>query len=772
MATKHEYRSSTAGAEREHHRASPWHQAMRFLGLFLSPLVGVLAAWLIHLWIGGIHLHSDRGTLDQGGHALLWLILTLVFILGSTGLITWLAWEFAGHRKLALRSSLAGSVALVGLFFGLNVAIGPNWRAAGCFLIVAWAVAVVWSIARLDVTRNDKQSEGREDTFLEKVGLKDWMSRKVTHDVDEHGDPLSTTVHFQHAAGDTAEKLSEAVPAFESVSASPSGLSYSTPTDRADRSSVTVMHQDPLARGIPIPDLPYEGGSIIQPLLVGKYANGQWVWAKLAGDPDGKNAHSPTSYLQMGMNRTGKTQSAESVTLTDVISRRDVVIFYANKAKGVQDVRCLIPGVEAAVIADDTSGTGMYREAIRQIKRMMTYRQRVLGEFGIHEWNPEQCWDNPRWRTDASGQRVQMERMPFLICHFAEADALLEEDRGDATYIVSKGLSLGVATGWSLQRADATKMPTGLRYNLGTSWCFGVGDSDSATMALSDWVVKAGAHPERWGQRKPGYFYFEGLGIDESLFVVPARGFAEGPNGTRLRDELLARNMRNGPRMAKLDRGSAMATGVPGEQSWWDQIVQSTDELRDRLLRTDEPQTDPQPAPQMAPQPVPDDEPQTDDEDDAEMRREMEEEMRETTEVEGVELYPKEGGARFEDADAVVAPARPEDHLSWDDPKPGARDRAAALTELARVLRVLMDREDLRDPADPSGNTVIVSATLLYETAQFRSRPWYSDALIQMANGRLPAGDCPTDLILTAAPDLGMSAGKYRLQRPTSGHIE
>ena len=182
MATRTESRGATsAAAEREHHRGSPWHQAARFLGLFLSPFVGLFAAWLIHLWIGGVHLHSGAGRLDQGSHALLWLVGTLAFILGATVLISWLAWDFAEHRKTSLRASLAGSVALVGAFFALNVALGPGWRSSGVFIIATWAVAVVWSIARLDVTRNDKRTDEKQgDDFLEKHDLKGWRATSAS----------------------------------------------------------------------------------------------------------------------------------------------------------------------------------------------------------------------------------------------------------------------------------------------------------------------------------------------------------------------------------------------------------------------------------------------------------------------------------------------------------------------------------------------------------------------------------------------------------------
>lgn len=764
-----------AAAEREHHRTNLWAQLARFIGLFFSPGLGLFAAWLIHLWAAGLHIHKGPINWDVNTPRGMPTVVAIVMALGTVWMAS-KAGHFAEHRTNHVRNALVTSVYIVGLMFAIGVGVGPSYVWTGLFFIATWAVAVLWSIARLDVARNDKRGDEKTEGPKWLEAIKDWRDRKVSRQADEHGEPLSTTVEFQHAPGGTKEELDELVPSFESASGSPAGLSYTTPDDRADRSSITIMHKDPLADGVALPPLPHVGGSIMQPMLVGKYANGGWVWAHLAGDPTGENRWSPTSYMHMGMNRTGKTQSAESVTLTDVISRRDVAILYLNKAKGVQDIRCVIPGIEAAVIADgDEASVGLYREAIKQIKRIMNYRQRQLGLFGIHEWNAAQCWDSPPWRTNPdTGKREQMERMPFLICHFAEADAILMDAPTDATYIVSKGLSLGISTGWSLQRADATKMPTGLRYNLGTAWCFGCGDSDSATMALSDWVVKAGAHPERWGQRKPGYFYFEGLGIDEKNFVVPARGFGKTEDGRKLREVLLERNLQNAPRMAKLDRGSAMATGdptKPNEPSWWDATAKATDELRERLLRmteSDLPQDDPQTeTANLTATAVTDD-----DEEEAQVRREVRDELRETAEVEGVELYPQdEDGTRgkFGDSAKPLPTFDPRDELSWDDPLPAPRDRRAALVEFARTLDELFEIPELRDPSDPTGNTVIVTAGQIRERYKYRSRPFYSETLNGLTAGTITRDECPTDKILTLATDLAPT-GKYRIQRPSAGN--
>ena len=543
------------------------HQPNRFLGLFLAPFAGLLTAWLIHVWTLGVNLHWGRlSWVVQASHAAPFVAVSV--ITAATVGLSVLSWKFAAHRDRTKQGSLAGSVGTLGILFAINVGTGPHYWWSGLFILAGWAVAVIWSLVRLDVARNDKSNgDDHEDGFLERAGLKGWKARKVRPVHDERGEQIATEVEFQHAEGDTVDQLQDAVPRFESASAAPAGMSRATETDRADRSRLTVLHVDPLADVIKLPDPTAPGGSVADPagLRTGTYSNGHPVLSYIAGT---RNV-TPSSYLFMGMTRTGKT-TTENALLVDVQTRRDAVILYLNKAKGLQDVRPIIAGVEACVLADEAEQAGLYKEAFRQVKAIMAYRQGMLARFGIDAWSAE-CFASPPWRTDENGRRVQMEPMPFLIVHVGEADAILDRSGAEAVFLASKGLSLGVCTGWSLQRADHLSMPTGLRYNLGTAWCFGVGDNDSAEFALTTHVLKAGAHPEKWRQSKPGYFYFQGLGVDEEMFPVHARSAGIGANGEKITAAILTRSLEWAPRMAKLDSGSVAATN-----GWWEKTVAET----------------------------------------------------------------------------------------------------------------------------------------------------------------------------------------------------
>jgi hypothetical protein len=784
MSTRSEYRSSSAAAEREHHRGNPWHQAARFVGLFLAPFAGLLAAWLIHVWIGGVHLHSDRGDLDLGNHAIWWFIGTMVFVLAASGLITWLAWEFAEHRKTALRASLAGSVALVGAMFALNVALGAGWRSAGSFIISTWAVAALWSVARLDVTRNDKRTDGeRAEGFWERLGVDRNTKLKAKVAYDEHtGEAVRIDVDVAHAPGESADVFREGgLTTMESAAAAPRGMSsVSGDSDRADRSTVSIPLVDPFKRPSFVGPLSAPGRSIGEWTTVADYANGRPARFTIG---NGVHTPTPTSYGLIGMTRAGKT-GTETEMLTDWGSRRDWVCLYLNQAKGLQDARAVMPILEAMMIADDEQRARSDTQvAVKQIRAIMAYRQHQLSDFSVSAWSPR-CADADESkrpsRRNGTG-RIYMESMPMLTMHIGEADSLLSNDRigDDVVFIGSKGLSLGVNVGISLQKPDFRSMPTNLRSQIGLWFVHGLAQSDDEEYIIETSLRKSGVNPGQWGQRKPGQHYMIGTNVeDESLYSVAlktrfivgsetddrGRPYSFDERNDRFMAEMLRRNIQSAPTQARLDRGSSGATG-----GWWDEQVARAAELRSATPPTANPQ--PQTAtpveayvpPAFRGRPQPD---VADDAPTAEETQEMHEEAANVTEVEGIELYPDGEGA---DVDLTWEPTSLPDPAPEDDPlydpedeRPRPQSRAEAIEALADALEELLADPDLRDPRDPEA--VIIGPGMVYERYRFLSRPWFSAELSALAQGE---SDLAGRFVLTLAEDLGIRKGKYRL-RPVS----
>lgn len=745
-------------------------QHVPFVGLFLSPFAGLLLAWLIHAYVQGVSLDWGPISWHLSGSSAALVVVSCLISVGAIGLGV-SGYHFADHRKPFLRWNLAVSAALLTFLFAISIGVGPHrWWSFG-FVLFAWYVAGVWSMARLRVTRNDKrESDGEEkETILDKLGWKGFGFKVREQVLDpESGELERTEIDVTHAPGETVERVQAGVPGAESYVGAPPGMSRAVrDPNHAGRSTLTFVHRDILDRRAPYGPPSFPGGSISDPLIFARYDTGHPVWCHIGGGP----GFPPSGYGFMGMTRTGKTWG-ENQMLTELITRRDVVILYINQAKGAQDVAPIIAGVEATVIASgdaaSDAGVGEYKAGLEMVKRIITYRQAQLARFGEQAWHPG-CFSSPPTRRRSDGTIEKMEPMPALVVHVGEADSILERAGDLGIYVASKGLSCGVIAGWSLQRASAESMPTGLRFNVGTWWVFGCGDEYSAGFALTDSVLKAGAHPEEWKQRKPGYHYFYGMGIDESLFPVPAR-----TNSGESQEDLLIRMSRRcmdfAPQMARLDRGSANATGAPGEPgNRWDLLVEQTDRLRQIYLGGEDANvtaSDRNPGPQTQPAGpatfTVGDNVAGEDADTLTATAEFDDEVRSVTEVEGVELYPQFSDDPSAGRDDLPAPPDPADDLVFDEGKPAAASRGEAVRALHAALRQLMADPDFRDPADPTGSTAIIQVDDIYSRFPYRSRPWFSGELTKMANGEQTP---PPALSLERHPDFPPTAAKYRLKR-------
>jgi hypothetical protein len=416
----------------------------------------------------------------------------------------------------------------------------------------------------------------------------------------------------------------------------------------------------------------------------------------------------------------------------------------------------------------------------------MIYRQQQLARFAVSAWSPRCCDPDPDRRPTAivGGRRVPMEPMPFLTAHFGEADSILASGRlaGLAGHIASKGLSLGINSGWSLQRPDWKAMPTDLRANIGLWFVHGMNSTDEEEFILDTEVRMAGASPGKWGQRKPGQHYMIGPGIDETRFPIALKtrflvGDPNDANGRpidfdtlndRYTTEMLRRNLASAPRMARLDRGSAEAT-----DGWWAEQSAKTLDLRTRMLspqsaNESRPATrNPRPQAPQNRQPVADDEDAIDPEEMEEMMAEFEQDVAETTEVDGIELYGNDDDTEaikgmdtrveFRPPDMDVDPLAD----SAEDDKPAAVSAEQARTEgRATLIRMLADPRyaDRKVPG-----TVIVTVAQVFAELGLRSRPWVSNWLTGVL---MDGGSVEDGVIIERHGD--PRKGQYRI-RPTSG---
>src|SRR5699024_4017475 len=95
--------------------------------------------------------------------------------------------------------------------------------------------------------------------------------------------------------------------------------------------------------------------------------------------------------------------------------------------------------------------------------------------------------------------------------------------------------STGIHLEVSLQRATYSNLDTDARANFGDSISFGVKSDGDASFALPDYVLEAGAEPERWMANQPGSAYAAVREAPVDRHPMPIKMF--GPPTTKKSDE-------------------------------------------------------------------------------------------------------------------------------------------------------------------------------------------------------------------------------------------
>lgn len=682
-------------------------RSMPFVGLLLLPPAGLVAGLVIHYAI-----HDS--VIAVGLTALGFGVISSVVAL--------LAYGLGRKRDPVVCWHVVLTVMLTGLAEAVTVVVGLQRWWTTTFVIGGELLAASWMLHRIDALRRDsKQAEEHEDPLTKKLGLENTRFGRPRHHRDEQGEVTRIEVPVRHGPGETVEVVQQAVPGIESLARAPRGRSRAVPGEHAGQSQLVIITKDVLKGLVEYPGPSSPGGCITEPLVAAVAEDQQPAPVYVAGGPVAIN---PASRGRMGMTRTGKTMNAQ-VEALEAVSRRNVAMMWFDSVKGAQTVRPLRRGLDVIVASDDAKA---FRAGMRALKNLIMWRANRLGECGYAAWKPE-CATDPRLM------------MPYLIVHFEEADVLCDEAPDEMVFLASKGLSVGVGSSFSLQRADATSMPTGLRFNIGNWSCFGTGDEYSAGFALSDATIAAGAHPENWKQSRPGYHYTEGIGIPEERWPVVLKSMFATDAAMEAHCEVW------GPRMMPLDAGSAQSLG-----EWYPQAKAATEALVAGWDRG--PKAGPvvhdgaSTSTNTLPTPGPD------AEGEAAVGEAMAVIREEIAEMVADGTIPAQLDAEAEAIDpSRPVPPPPPDDLNWAD-KEAAPTREVALAAFERALREVAADEGLRDPDDDS--VVLFQVGTLVDRYKFRSRPWFSETLTALVEGDLSFPGLVVDRT--------DRSGQYRLQ--------
>lgn len=415
--------------------------------------------------------------------------------LGSVVLtgVTWAAGRVttAGRRihatcTVAAASGWLTAAALAGPFTG---------PVPDAFLMGAPVVAVSWNIRRA-LKADDAAASGSGFDLLEKVGLAGKLGKAKV-------EPNRATAQVALEAGEHSnDDMAKALKLIASaLDVRPEAVRYLPDPDSARRGELVVVPEDMLKETVWWPGPSSPGGSIGEPVVVGVYEQGAPLQMWFPGDPEA--ARNAMMLLTMGMTGSGKSEGM-LVALADVLTRSDVVVWASDAAKGTQTLGPLLPALDWAAL-DMPSSEAM----VEAVQAAIPARTTQLAEWGYKQWVPEV---------------YERHGMPYMIVVVEEAAKILREGV-DLTGLVQEARSAGISIVLSLQRASHGQMPTDTRASLGSSWVYGVRDSTDAGFALADEAVDAGARPEAWKDKRPGYCYVCANGVPESEWATPGRTF-------------------------------------------------------------------------------------------------------------------------------------------------------------------------------------------------------------------------------------------------------
>ncbi|MEU5821870.1 plasmid transfer protein TraB [Streptomyces sp. NPDC047803] len=543
---------------------------------------GSVGAYLLHRvkphlppWLGV----AGIGVAGSGAH-LMWadsvgagvgLTLSAVALTGATW---WAGRETSPQRRLHSAITVAaGSAWMTGA--ALAGPLAGNLPDA--YLMGGAVLALSWNI-RMALRTSDGEAAGSADKgLLEKVGL---AKAKIGRTQVE---PNRVTAALALEPGEqTTDDVAKALARIASALDLPqSAVRFQPDPDSARRGELVIVPRDMLTEAEPWegPSLP--GGSIMDPLVIGRYDDGSPLVVWLPGDPKaGRNAQ---HFLIAGGTGSGKGDTALNLQ-TEILSRRDVIMWLSDP-KAFQDFRPLLPAYDWAV--EGGAGTEAMVEALQQV---IPARTGWLGKHSYRQWTPQAAerQTDPAHSCRPSGA-CGCEGMPYLVAWMEEAANTLRALGDDAfTGIAQEARSAGCSLIVSLQRPSYDQMSTSTRASLPSVIALGCDPRDEG-FSLPDAVIDAGAHPGAWGNRKPGYCYVVAGGIDPDRYAAPARTRQFTADAAPVMEMLAQWALRNGATADPVTTGAAKAVvgnAYTGRQTLTDETEPTVPDHDDDSIQT------------------------------------------------------------------------------------------------------------------------------------------------------------------------------------------
>ncbi|BCK69797.1 sporulation protein SsgA [Streptomyces libani subsp. rufus] len=494
-------------------------------------------------------------------------------MVGALGNWQWGESVAAGVGLTLASVALTGATWLMGkstsqqrrLHSAVTVAAGSAWVTAAClagpmtgpvddlYLMAGPVMALSWNV-RMVLRHNPEGGSGSSNPdggLLEKVGLARAQigAAKV--------EPNRVTAPVALEAGEqTNDDVTKALARIASALDLPtSAVRYHADPGSARRGDLVIVPEDQLATVADWEGPSNLGGSIAEPLVIGRYDDGAPLLVWLPGDPETKR--NSTHLLIAGGTGSGKGETALNL-LSEILSRRDVIVWFSDP-KAFQDFAPLRPGLDWS--AEGGTDTEVMVESV---KAVIPARTRWLGAHGYRQWVPAAAeqQNDPEHSCRSDGRACGCEGMPFLVSWFEEAANTLRNLGDDAfTGIAQEARSAGISLVVSLQRPSYDQMSTSTRASLPSVIALGCDPRDEG-FSLPEAVLDAGAHPGAWGNRRPGYCYLVSPGVAEDRYPSPGRTLAFPARAVKTMEQLAAWAQRNGAHAGPVTAGAV--SGVAG----------------------------------------------------------------------------------------------------------------------------------------------------------------------------------------------------------------
>ncbi len=409
------------------------------------------------------------------------------------------------------------------LHSAITVAAGSSWFTAAAlagpltgplpdlYLMGGATLALSWNV-RLLMRTPDSAGESSDKGLLAKVGLARAQIGAGRVEPNRVTAPVALEPGTQ-----TNDDVSRALPHIASALDVPrNAVRYQPDPDSERRGELVIVPEDMLRYVVEWegPSLP--GGSIADPLVIGRYDDGSPLYLWLPGDP--KEKRNSTHVLIAGGTGSGKGDAALNLQ-TEILSRKDVIMWFSDP-KSFQDFRPLLPGYDWAV-----EGGAPTEGMVEALKAAIPARTRWLGAHSYRQWLPQAALqqNDPAHSCRKDGTACGCPGMPFLVAWMEEAaNTLRYMDDSAFTGIAQEARSAGISLVISLQRPSYDQMSTSTRASLPSVIALGCAPDDEG-FCLPDEVLAAGAHPGAWRNRRPGYCYVVSPGIPEDRYASPGR---------------------------------------------------------------------------------------------------------------------------------------------------------------------------------------------------------------------------------------------------------